>query len=263
MNQFKAIWGYRYFIMSSIMTEFKSRFARSKLGGIWMIIHPLAQVAIYALVLSAVLSAKLPGIESHYAYAIYLMAGILSWNLFSEVFIRCLTMFVDNGNLLKKMSFPKIALPIIIVGSGLVNNILLFLAIIFVFGLLGHTITVAIVYLPIVVFITLLLALGLGLMLGVLNVFIRDIGQMMPIILQFWFWLTPIVYIASIIPEKYSVWMQFNPMYGIATAYQSILVYGESPLLSTLIYPICLALLALGTALWIYYKANEEMADVL
>ncbi len=263
MKHFRAIWAYRYFIMSSIMTEFKSRFARSKLGGIWMIIHPLTQVAIYALVLSAVLSAKLPGIESHYAYAIYLMAGILSWNLFSEVFIRCLTMFVDNGNLLKKMSFPKIALPIIIVGSALVNNILLFLAIIFVFGLLGHTITIAIVYLPIVVFITLLLALGLGLMFGVLNVFIRDIGQMMQIILQFWFWLTPIVYIASIIPEKYSVWMQFNPMYGIATAYQSISVYGESPLLSALIYPICLALLALGTALWIYYKANEEMADVL
>lgn len=201
MNQFKAIWGYRYFIMSSIMTEFKSRFARSKLGGIWMIIHPLAQVAIYALVLSAVLSAKLPGIESHYAYAIYLMAGILSWNPFSEVFIRCLTMFVDNGNLLKKMSFPKIALPIIIVGSALVNKYTFIFSNYFCLWTLGHTITVAIVYLPIV-FITLLLALGLGLMLGVLNVFIRDIGQMMPIILQFWFWLTPIVYIASIIPEK-------------------------------------------------------------
>lgn len=263
MKYFKILWAYRYFIISTILTEFKTRFVRSRLGGIWMVLHPLAQVAIYALVLSAVLSSKLPGIESHYAYAIYLMAGVLSWNLFSEVFTRCLTMFVDNGNLLKKMSFPKIALPIIIVGSALVNNVLLFVAIIFVFGLLGHTMTVAIVYLPIVVFITLLLALGLGLMLGVLNVFIRDIGQMMPIILQFWFWLTPIVYIASIIPEKYSVWMKLNPMYGIATAYQSILVYGKFPLFSTLLYPIFLALLALGTALWIYYKANEEMADVL
>ena len=73
----KALWAYRFFIVSSIKTEFRSRFARSKLGGAWMILHPLAQVAIYALVLSAVLSAKLPGINNRYAYAIYLMAGTL------------------------------------------------------------------------------------------------------------------------------------------------------------------------------------------
>lgn len=263
MKYFKSLCTYRYFIISSILTEFKTRFVRSRLGGMWMVLHPLAQVAIYALVLSTVLSAKLPGIESHYAYAIYLMSGILSWNLFSEVFTRCLTMFVDNGNLLKKISFPKIALPIVIMGSALVNNVLLFLAIILVFGLLGHTLTFAVVYLPILVVITLLLASGLGIMLGIINVFIRDVGQIMPIILQFWFWLTPIVYIASIIPKKYDMWIKINPMYSVITAYQSILVYGKSPLLSTLVYPVLLALLTLGIALWIYYKANEEMVDAL
>lgn len=263
MKHFKAIWAYRYFITSSILTEFKTRFVRSRLGGVWMILHPLAQVAIYALVLSAVLSAKLPGIESHYAYAIYLMSGILSWNLFSEVFTRSLTMFVDNGNLLKKMSFPKITLPLVIIGSALVNNVLLLLAIIAVFGLLGHTLTFAIAYLPLLVLITLLLASGLGLLLGIINVFVRDTGQVMPIILQFWFWLTPIVYISTIIPEKYLIWMQINPMYAIITAYQSVLVYGKSPLLLTLMYPLFLALITVCLALWAYYNANEEMADVL
>ncbi len=139
MNQFRAIWDYRYFIISSIITEFRSRFARSRLGGLWMILHPLAQVLIYALVLSAVLSAKLPGISNQFAYAIYLMAGTLSWTLFSEVLNRSLGVFVDNGNLLKKVSFPKIALPLILMGSALVNNVLLFSAIFIVFGLLGHS----------------------------------------------------------------------------------------------------------------------------
>ena len=84
-HAFLAVWSYRYFILSSIKTEFCSSFVRSKLGGLWMILNPLAQVLIYALVLTAVLKAKLPGIDSQYAYAIYLMAGMTGWNLFLKL----------------------------------------------------------------------------------------------------------------------------------------------------------------------------------
>ena len=136
MNQLRAIWAYKFFIFNSIKTEFQTRFARSKLGGFWMILHPVAQVAIYALVLSAVLSAKLPGINNQYAYAIYLMAGTLGWSVFIEVISRSLGMFVDNGNLLKKMAFPKITLVVVILGSTLVSNLLLFIAILVVFSFL-------------------------------------------------------------------------------------------------------------------------------
>lgn len=263
MKHLYALWAYRYFILSSIYTEFRTRFVRSRLGGAWMIIHPLAQVAIYALVLSAVLSAKLPGITSQYAYSIYLMAGISSWTLFAEVFGRSLTIFVDNGNLLKKMAFPKIALPMIIFGTALINNILLIIAILMVFGLLGHSLSSALIFLPFLIFLTLLLAGGLGLTLGVINVFIRDVGQIAPILLQFWFWLTPIVYISSIIPEKYHFLLMLNPLSSIVISYQDILVYGRIPDFLTLLYPTCLACLSLCIASWIYYRSNEEMADVL
>src|SRR6266542_1065217 len=131
-------WRYRYFILSSIKTELRVKFIRSQLGGLWMILNPLAQVLIFAFVLSAVLSAKLPGIANRYAYAIYLMAGILAWSLFIEIVNRCLTLFIDNGNLLKKLVFPRIALPLIVTGSASVNNALLFLAILVIFGVLGH-----------------------------------------------------------------------------------------------------------------------------
>ena len=103
-----------------------------------MILNPLSQVLIFAFVLSAVLSAKLPGIDNQYAYAIYLMAGTLGWSLFAEIVNRCLTLFIDNGNILKKLVFPKIALPLIVTGSALVNNTLLFVAILLIFGVLGH-----------------------------------------------------------------------------------------------------------------------------
>ena len=93
-----SLWLYRRFVLSSIRTEFVARFARSRLGGIWMIIHPLAQVAIYALILSEVLAAKLPGIENKYSYAIYLVAGTLAWTLFAEIISRCLVLFIEQGN---------------------------------------------------------------------------------------------------------------------------------------------------------------------
>ncbi len=259
----KTLWAYRFFILSSIKTEFRSRFARSKLGGAWMVLHPLAQVAIYALVLSAVLSAKLPGIDNRYAYAIYLMAGTLSWSLFSEVLTRALNIFIDNANLLKKVMFPKLALPVILTGSALTTNLLLFMAILVVFGLLGHIPGINLLWIPILTALTLALALGLGLALGILNIFIRDIGQIIPIILQFWFWLTPIVYSTEMIPEKYHSLMLINPMTGIIISYHDVLVYNRPPDLTLLIYPSLLALMSLGLALIMYKGANEEMADVL
>lgn len=263
MNQIKAIWAYKFFIFNSIKTEFKTRFARSKLGGFWMILHPIAQVAIYALVLSAVLSAKLPGINNQYAYAIYLMAGTLAWTLFVEVVSKSLTVFVDNANLLKKMAFPKITLPVIILGSSLVSNILLFIAILVVFTILGHEPTVQLLYLPLLVTLTISFSVGLGLILGVINVFVRDIGQITPILLQFWFWLTPIVYTIDMLPQHYKIFFMLNPLTSIVQAYQSVLVYGTMPNFYALLYPICLSIFLLSLALFTFVRANEEMADVL
>jgi len=122
LGMFSALWRYRGFVFSSIKNEFVARFARSRLGGLWMIIHPLAQVVIYALILSTVLSAKLPGIDNQYGYAIYLTSGILAWTLFSEVISRCLTLFIEQGNLMKKMAFPRVSLPTIVAGSCLLSH---------------------------------------------------------------------------------------------------------------------------------------------
>ena len=258
-----AAWLYRFFIVSSIKTELRSKFVRSSLGGLWMILNPLAQVLIFAFVLSAVLSAKLPGITNQYAYAIYLMAGTLGWSLFAEIVNRCLTLFVDNGNILKKLVFPRIALPLIVTGSALVNNVLLFVAILAIFGVLGHLPSIALIWLPVLMVINIALALGIGLGLGVLNVFMRDIGQVVPVLMQFLFWFTPVVYMANIIPEQYREWLAFNPMIPIINGYQNILLYNKEPDWTGLGVITLIALSLLAFSLVLFRKASPEMVDQL
>ena len=107
------------------------------------------------------------------------------------------------------------------------------------------------------------LATGLGIFLGTLNVFIRDIGQVMEVVINFWFWLTPIVYMLSIIPQQYQWLIMLNPMSGIVIAFQDILVYDKTPDWDILLYPGILSVLMLILALFTFKKATKEMADVL
>jgi lipopolysaccharide transport system permease protein len=256
-------WRYRHFILSSIKNEFLSRFARSRLGGLWMVIHPLAQVVIFAFILSAVLASKLPGIDNRYAYALYLMAGMLAWSLFTELVSRSLTVFVDNASLIKKMMFPRICLPLIVSGSALVNNILLFVAILAVFAVLGHQPGWLTLWLPVLIVLNVMLGVGLGLLLGVFNVFIRDVGQVVPIVLQFWFWLTPIVYVPTVLSDRYKHWLFLNPMIPLVNAYQNILVFGKEPKWTPLAGTAIFAIVSLIFALFFFRKAAPEMVDTL
>lgn len=262
-GMYRGLWQYRYFVLSSIRNEMTTRFARSKLGGLWMIINPLSQVLIYALILSNILAAKLPGIDNQYAYAIYLMAGLLAWTLFNEIISRCLTLFIEQGNIMKKMSFPRITLPAIVAGSCLLNNILLFVSMLGIFALLGHQFNFAMLWLIPLTLITMVLAMSVGLFFGVLNVFVRDVGQVVPIILQMLFWLTPIVYPIAIIPEAYRHWLNLNPLYPLTHAYQQIIVYGNSPQWEGIIIIAIIGLFLAGVSLFMFRRASAEMVDAL
>lgn len=259
----RALWDYRGFVHSSIRNEFSARFARSRLGGLWMIINPLAQVAIYALILSQVLAAKLPGIDNPYAYALYLTSGILAWSLFAELITRCLTLFIDNGNLMKKMQFPRITLPAIVVGSCLLNYLLLFVAVLVVFALLGHMPDRHLIWVLPLTLVLVALGLGVGLILGVLNVFVRDIGQVIPIIMQALFWFTPIVYPIEIVPDSVRRVLEYNPMYPIISGYHDALVFGNDPAIQALATTTGVAIMLLLLGLFMFRRAAPEMVDAL
>lgn len=258
-----AVWQYRHFVATAIRSEIKGRFAASKFGFLWLVLHPLAQVAVFALVLAKVLGAKLPGIEGDWAYVAYLLAGILAWSLFAEVVSRCTSAFVDNANYLKKVVFPRICLPVIISGSALINNVLLFIAMVVILYTIGFRPSATFAWLPLLIVLNLAFAAGLGILLGVLNVFLRDVGQVLQIVLQFWFWLTPIVYSVEILPEGFGRFLAWNPLYLLVEAYHDILIYGRVPDWSELLVFAAISGAFMIVGMLLFRRASPEMVDVL
>lgn len=262
-NLFMAAWAYRHFIASSIRNDLTLRFARSKLGALWMIMQPLAQSAIYALVLSKVLAAKLPGVESPYGYPIYLMSGMLAWSLFGELVLRSMTMFVDNANIMKKIQFPRICLPVIVTGSALGNNVLLLIATLAIFVMLKHWPSTALLWLPALMLVNIAFGMALGMILGILNVFVRDVNHVVSVVLQLWFWLTPVVYVVSIVPESMQQYFKANPMYYIVVGYQDVFLYGRAPDSQGLLVVGMVSMILLAFSFVLFRRAAPDMVDVL
>jgi lipopolysaccharide transport system permease protein len=259
----RAAWQYRDFILSSIIGEFRARVARSRLGLLWIVIPPVIQVLIYSLVLSSLMSSRLPGIEGRFAYSIYLTAGFAAWFLFLEIVSRSLTIFIDNASALKKIAFPRISLPIIALGSSLINNLILVALIVIFYTFVGHFPGAAIAWLPALLIVNAAFSLGVGLTLGVLNVFIRDVGQLSTLVLQVLFWMTPIVYMIDIIPDQYVFILRLNPIYWLVDNYHRVLVFNEAPNANTFAALTFLTLLMLALAFSLFRKANSELVDAL
>lgn len=225
----RSIWAYRGFVLGSVKREFQSKYQNSLLGATWNLIHPLAMILVYTVIFAQVMRVKLPGVSSTFGYSIYLCAGVLTWGLFAEVVIRLQNVFIDNANLLKKLSFPRLCLPLTVVVDSLLNFSI-------VFGLFTVFLCVSgdfpgWVYLALFPLIVLLVffALGLGMVLGVINVFFRDVGQFFGIFVTFWFWFTPVVYSVNILPDWVQSLIHFNPMSGFMRATQGVLVQGMWP----------------------------------
>jgi len=263
MQAINSVWNYRNFILASIKSELKGRFARSRLGFAWFVLHPLAQAAIFAVILSEVLAAKLPGVDDKAGYAIYLMAGIAAWGLFAEIVNRCTSIFLEYASALKKISFPRLCLPVIVAGNALLNHVLLLAAIAVVFLFFGHFPNPAWLVLPIGAALIAIFAFGLGILVGVFNVFARDVGQVVGIVLQFWFWLTPIVYPLQIVPSNFRPIVEANPMVPLVGIYQNALLFGKWPDWTPLIGPAVLALILVAAAYALFRRASPELVDVL
>lgn len=259
----KTLWSFRHFVVTSIWGELKGRFARSKLGLLWSVLHPLAQATIFAVVLSEVLGAKLGNIDNKAAYPIYLVAGLAGWNLFTEILNRCLTIFVEYSDTLKKIAFPRLCLPLIIWGTAMINHILLVIAAAVVFAFLGHYPSASWLFLPIGMLLVSIFAFGLGVFLGILNVFTRDVAHFFGIVLQIWFWLTPIIYSRDIIPKHLQSLIEINPMTALVGIYQNVMLYQRWPDIQLLVYPSALAIFFFILSFIVFRRASSDMLDAL
>lgn len=259
----RAVWSYRGFILGSVQREFQARYRSSLLGALWAILNPLAMIAVYTLVFSQLMQARLPEVRGEYAYSIYLCAGIFAWGLFAEITGRAQTMFLDNANLLKKLSFPRICLPLVVTLNALTNFAIIFtLFLLFLLFSGQFPGLVVLAALPLLLLQT-AFSLALGLILGVLNVFFRDVGQLFGILLQFWFWLTPIVYPASVIPEAVRPLLVLNPLIPLIQAWQGVFVQGVWPVWSSLLPLLVLSLLLAVLGLRLFRQRAGDLVDEL
>lgn len=260
----EALWLQRDFIFGSVKREFRSRYASSLLGAGWAVLNPFAMILVYTVVLSNVMQARLPGVDSAFSYSVYLCAGVLPWGLFSEVVGRCVNVFLEQANLIKKLNFPRICLPAIVILHAVINfgiAFALFLAFLLVTGLFPGWVVLAAI--PLVLILT-LLAAGLGVALGVLNVFFRDVGQVTGIVMQFWFWLTPIVYSSNIVGgDLEHALLYWNPLGPLAAGMQGVFVNRSLPHWEGLIWPAALAGVLCIAAFVLFRRHAAEMVDEL
>ena len=259
----RGVWAYRGFILGSVKREFQSKYRNSLLGAAWTVLNPLAMIFVYTVIFSQVMRTRLAGSDSTLAYSIYLCAGILTWGLFAEITGRSQNVFLENANLIKKISFPRICLPIIVVLNASLNFAI-------IFGLFTGFLLLSgnfpgLVFLAVfpVLAVQIIFSIGLGMILGVLNVFFRDVGQFFGIFLEFWFWFTPIVYPVAILPDKALSVLAWNPMFPLVSAYQAILVNGLWPRWESLLPVAAVGALLCILGMQLFRKRAGEMVDEL
>lgn len=263
IGMLRSTWSFRGFILGSVKREFQTRYRNSLLGAAWTVLNPLAMIVVYTVIFAQVMRAKLPGVDNTFAYSIYLCAGVLTWGLFAEITGRAQSVFLEHANLIKKISFPRICLPIIVVMNAWVNFAIIFGLFVSFLIVSGNFPGINFFAIIPVLMIQIAFSIGLGIIVGVLNVFFRDVGQFFGILLQFWFWFTPIVYPASILPKSVQPYLSWNPMAPMIGAYQDILVHAKWPQWDSLAYPAVLAILLCIVGMRLFRTRVGEIVDEL
>lgn len=259
----KSILRYRGFILGNVKREFQAKYQNSILGAAWNVLNPLAMITVYTVIFSQVMKAKLPGVEDTFAYSIYLCSGILTWSLFSEIISRGQNVFIEQANLIKKISFPRICLPAIVIVNALVNFFIVFILFTVFLLISGEFPGIQFISIFPLILTLIVFAIGLGITLGVMNVFFRDVGMLFSIILQFWFWLTPIVYSPAILPLQFQNIVKLNPMLSIISSFQLVFVQHQWPHWFDLLYPLSLGLILCAIGMILFNKHSGDMVDEL
>jgi lipopolysaccharide transport system permease protein len=258
-----AAWRYRGFVAGSVRREFSARYRSSLLGAAWAVISPLAMVVVYMLVFSQVMKTRLHADADTLDYGIYLCAGVITWSLFAEVVQRSTSMFVDHAGLIKRMNFPRICLPLIVLANATLNYAVVLTVFALVLAVTGHFPGIALLASLPVTAVLCLFAIGVGIIAGILNVFFRDAGQLLGIVLQLWFWFTPIVYPPAILPERLQGWVALNPLAPLVAAQQDVMLGRGWPDWHSLSVPVLASVAVAALALAFFRRRASEIVDEL
>lgn len=243
--------------------DFTERYAGSVLGLLWTFIWPLVMIFIYTFIFSRVMGAKLPGLGSTYSYGVYLVSGLAGWTAFVNTVSRAADVFANKKAVISKIRISLPMLPFYIVLSESITY-LITMAIYFVFLLIiGVPLHRSLILLPFIFMLQQMFAYSLGLMSAVFQVFIKDLKEFVGIVLQVWFWLTPIVYVVDIFPESTARFMALNPAFLFIDSYHRIFYYGQDPSLKALLILTFLSHGTFALALWVFKKLEKDVRDFI
>lgn len=229
MDLIKELYSYREMIFSLVRKDLRGRYKGSVLGFLWTFLIPLLQLGVYTLVFSVIMKA---GYDKYY---LFLFVALVPWVFFSNAVSSGAGCIWGQRDMVNKIYFPREILPIAHVTYLLVNMLLSLLIVFAVLIVSGHGINVAaILYLPIVIFIEYILALGIAMLLSALDVYFRDLQYIMEILVMAWQFLTPVMYGLDAVPEELQNIFHLNPMTSVIVCFRDIMYYKQIPNIETL-----------------------------
>lgn len=243
--------------------DLSSRYRGSLLGRLWPLVHPLGQLIIYTFVFAVVLKIRFAEQAGTSSFAVYFMAGLIPWSIFSESLSRSCTVILENPNLVTKVVFPTEILPLVNVFSAVCTQFLatsvLFVCSIFYLGKINPTI----LYLPLLALPLICFSAGLSWFLASLGVYVRDTRHIITLALQAGMYATPILYPSSKVPEAYKWILQINPLAGIVDDFRRILLAGLPPDWPVFTNYALISIATCVAGMYFFLKTKKSFADVI
>lgn len=223
MKVFTELYNYRELLKTNIKKEIRGKYKGSWLGILWTFLNPLLMLAVYALVFPYILRVDVDN------YTIFMIVALIPWNFFTTAIQNGTGCVVMNGHILKKVYFPREIIPISITTSQLINFLItcLIMAVFIIFSGVGFSIHL--LMFPLLVLIQFVLTLGITFILSAITVFVHDVSHFVSVVLMLGFYATPIVYLGSMLPDKFQIFLKLNPMAQLVEAYRAILYYHQMP----------------------------------
>lgn len=255
----KELYKFRELILVWSIREVRVRYKQSILGAAWAILQPLSMMAIFTVIFS--LFAKMP--SDGIPYPIFSYSALLPWTLFSSALSYGIPSLVYNLNLVVKTYFPREVLPIGVVGASLLDYLIASSIFLVMMIYYDYPLRLTMLWIPVILLIQLMLALGVAFIGSALLVFYRDVRFIIPLGTQLWFYATPIIYSSSIIPERFQTIYALNPMVGVINAYRRVILYGENPVWSELGLAAVVSVIIFVLGYYIFKRLEVSFADLI
>lgn len=256
-NPFKDIYRYRELLKTSVKKEIRGRYKNSCLGVIWSFLNPLLQIAVYAIVFPLILR------NTQENYVIFLCCGLIPWTFFATGINRSAFNIIENGNIVKKVFFPREILPISVITSEAINFIISTIIILAFVICGGLGISKYILFYPIILLVQYLLVLGISFVISSVTVYLRDVQHFIGVLLQLLFYAAPVVYAPETIPENFKWILKFNPMTYIINGYRDIFYNQVKPDLVGLGIIFGVSLIVCCVGYFIFNKLQKGFAEQL